>query len=47
VHGNLLIDTNNIGKTQQQIDTPVTSSGNTSLWSGEDGLSDIGPGSNP
>lgn len=48
MHGNLLIDTNNIGSTQQQIDTPVTSSGNTSLWSGEDGLSDIGPtGVNP
>ena len=35
---NVLVDTSNIGSTGQQIDTPVTSSGNSSLWSGEDGL---------
>jgi hypothetical protein len=35
---NVLVDTSNIGSGGQQIDTPVTSSGNSSLWSGEDGL---------
>ena len=35
---NVLVDTSNVGSTTQQIDTPVTSSGNSSLWSGEDGL---------
>jgi filamentous hemagglutinin family protein len=41
---NVLIDTNAIASgTAPQIDTPVTSSGNTSLWIGEDGLTgDIG-----
>jgi hypothetical protein len=41
---NVLIDTSAIGGTATAtIDTPVTSSGNTSLWSGEDGLaSDVG-----
>jgi hypothetical protein len=41
---NVLIDTNAIASSAApQIDTPVTSSGNTSLWIGEDGLTgDIG-----
>jgi filamentous hemagglutinin family protein len=41
---NVLIDTNAIASNAgPQIDTPVTSSGNTSLWIGEDGLTgDIG-----
>jgi hypothetical protein len=44
---NVLIDTSSIGQTANtQIDTPVTSSGNTSLWSGEDGLAGA-TGTNP
>jgi hypothetical protein len=40
VKPNVLIDTNAIASSAApQIDTPVTSSGNTSLWIGEDGLS--------
>ncbi|ABQ69538.1 filamentous haemagglutinin family outer membrane protein [Rhizorhabdus wittichii RW1] len=39
---NLLIDTSNIGSDATQIDTPVLSSGNSSLWPGADGLTDTG-----
>lgn len=45
---NVLIDTSRVGAGTQQIDTPITSGGNSSLWSGADGLGDIsdGPGGN-
>ena len=36
--GSGLIDTRNVGADPSKIDTPVTSSGNSSLWIGEDGL---------
>jgi filamentous hemagglutinin family protein len=36
---NVLIDTSSIGGAVPTTDTPVTSSGNSSLWGGEDGLS--------
>lgn len=36
--GGGLIDTRNVGADPSKIDTPVTSSGNSSLWIGEDGL---------
>jgi len=39
---NVLIDMSRVGAGGQQIDTPVTSSGNSSLWSGEDGLGELG-----
>lgn len=37
---NVLIDTSRVAAGQQQIDTPVTSGGNSSLWFGEDGLAE-------
>lgn len=46
---NVLIDTSRVGAGTQQIDTPITSGGNSSLWSGADGLGDTGgdgPGGN-
>ncbi len=43
---NLLIDTTTVASTGQQIDVPVFSAGNSSLWLGADGFSDAadGPG---
>jgi len=43
--GNGLIDMSRVGAGGQQIDAPVTSGGNSSLWSGEDGLGET-PGGN-
>ena len=40
---NVLIDTSRIAGGSAAIDTPITSTGNSSLWSGADGLID-GPG---
>lgn len=37
---NVLIDTSTIGSTAVEIDTPITSGGNASLWPGADGLND-------
>lgn len=37
---NVLIDTSTIGSAAVEIDTPITSSGNASLWPGADGLTD-------
>lgn len=37
---NVLIDTSTIGSTSVEIDTPITSGGNASLWPGADGLND-------
>jgi len=37
---NVLIDTSTIGSSSVEIDTPITSSGNASLWPGADGLTD-------
>lgn len=42
---NVLIDTSRVNAGAPQIDTPITSAGNSSLWSGADGLGD-GPGGN-
>ncbi|KRB79305.1 hypothetical protein ASE00_19515 [Sphingomonas sp. Root710] len=46
---NVLIDTSRVGTGPQQIDTPIAGGGNSSLWSGADGLGDTGgdgPGGN-
>ena len=40
---NVLIDTSRVAGGSATIDTPITSTGNSSLWSGADGLID-GPG---
>lgn len=44
--GSGLIDTRNVGADPSKIDTPVTSSGNSSLWIGEDGLGETPGGDN-
>ena len=42
---NVLVDTSGVAGAAPQIDTPITSTGNSSLWSGADGLGgDIGGG---
>ena len=42
-NSNILIDTSRVAGGSATIDTPITSTGNSSLWSGADGLID-GPG---
>jgi len=42
---NVLIDTSTVGNSAAQIDTPVISGGNSSLWQGADGVGDT-PGGN-
>ncbi|WP_255250160.1 hypothetical protein [Rhizorhabdus dicambivorans] len=41
----MLIDTSTVAGAAQQIDTPIISSGNSSLWQGADGVGDT-PGGN-
>jgi hypothetical protein len=45
-NANFVVDMRAVNSLTQKIDTTVTSSGNSSLWSGEDGLGGI-PGVNP